>query len=145
MRWDAKERLCVPGSGKTTLLSILADSMTSMSASSRVFGSVSLDGQPREGLQRGLVAYVPQSDYLLPTLTVRESLWYSAHLRLQASLPPATIQVDNHPLSRSLTWMPYQHMCKRRRKDAELKPVLPSAVDWFYCSTNLLQNRSSLN
>jgi hypothetical protein len=34
-----------------------------------------------------LIAFVPQDDVLLPTLSVAETLWFSARLRLPASTP----------------------------------------------------------
>ena len=79
------------GCGKTTMLSILAGSVSSLSASSRVTGHITLDGEKRRGWASRLVAYVPQFDFLLPTLTVAETLRYSALLRLPASTPPADI------------------------------------------------------
>ena len=85
------------GSGKTTLLSILADSTAALSAASRVHGLVYLDSAPREQLPRGLVAYVPQSDYLLPTLTAREVLWYAARLRLPGDSSAVQVEVRLPP------------------------------------------------
>ena len=79
------------GCGKTTMLSILAGSVSSLSASSRVSGHITLDGEKRRGWASRLVAYVPQFDFLLPTLTVAETLRYSALLRLPASTAPADI------------------------------------------------------
>lgn len=73
------------GCGKTTMLSILAGSVSSLSASSRVRGHITLDGEKRRASR--LVAYVPQFDFLLPTLTVAETLRYSAQLRLPAVTP----------------------------------------------------------
>ena len=40
------------------------------------------------------VAFVPQDDTLLPTLTVAECLTYSALLRLPISLTPEQVQVS---------------------------------------------------
>jgi ABC-type multidrug transport system ATPase subunit len=78
------------GCGKTTLLGILAGSVGSLSRSSRVSGRVTLDGQPRQPWAARMVAYVPQFDFLLPTLTVAETLRYSAQLRL----PPRTRRAE---------------------------------------------------
>jgi len=75
------------GCGKTTMLSILAGSVSSLSASSKVRGHITLDGEKRRAWASRLVAYVPQFDFLLPTLTVAETLRYSAQLRLPAATP----------------------------------------------------------
>ena len=75
------------GCGKTTMLSILAGSVSSLSASSKVRGHITLDGEKRRAWASRLVAYVPQFDFLLPTLTVAETLRYSAQLRLPATTP----------------------------------------------------------
>jgi len=74
------------GSGKSTLLGVLAADTQTLSASAAVAGAVSWDGAPRPRWSRRAVAYVPQFDFLLPSLTVSETLRYSARLRL----PPAT-------------------------------------------------------
>ncbi|RKU42524.1 hypothetical protein DL546_004229 [Coniochaeta pulveracea] len=71
------------GSGKTTFLNTTSERMTT-STSTRIqtTGSVTFNGI--EGLARSGVraAYVMQTDVLIPTLTVRETLTYSARLRL---------------------------------------------------------------
>ena len=64
-----------------------------------MYGHVALDSVPREQLPRGLVAYVPQSDYLLPTLTVREVLWYSARLRLPGNSSAVQVEVRLLPFA----------------------------------------------
>ena len=79
------------GCGKTTMLSILAGSVSSLSASSKVRGHITLDGERRRAWASRLVAYVPQFDFLLPTLTVAETLRYSAQLRLPAATPAADL------------------------------------------------------
>ena len=68
--------------------------MSSLSRSSRVVGSITLDGQPRRSWASRLVAYVPQFDFLLPTLTVAETLRYSAQLRLPADATAREVQVS---------------------------------------------------
>ncbi|KAL8287852.1 hypothetical protein RB600_003672 [Gaeumannomyces tritici] len=78
------------GSGKTTMLNTLAERMSSPRLSysgSAVFRNVG-DGAaaPGGGIHSVRHAYVMQQDILLPTLTVRETLRYSADLRL----PPST-------------------------------------------------------
>ena len=67
--------------------------MSSLAGSSRVTGIITLDGQPRRAWAARLVAYVPQFDFLLPTLTVSETLRYSALLRLPRGTGAAEIQV----------------------------------------------------
>lgn len=71
------------GSGKTTLL----NTVSSRIASSRLSqsGSILFNSQPNIEAIRS--AYVTQTDILLPTLTARETLQYSADLRLP---PPST-------------------------------------------------------
>ncbi|TVY82267.1 putative ABC transporter ATP-binding protein/permease [Lachnellula suecica] len=74
------------GSGKTTMLNTMAERMTS----SRLdfAGRTTFNGM--EGVNTIRSAYVMQQDVLLPTLTVRETLQYSADLRL----PPPTTQEE---------------------------------------------------
>ncbi|XDG05288.1 hypothetical protein ABKA04_004903 [Annulohypoxylon sp. FPYF3050] len=74
------------GSGKTTLLNTIAERMFS-SRLSRT-GTARFNGQ--EGVHSIRHAYVMQQDILLPTLTVRETLRYSANLRL----PPPTTEEE---------------------------------------------------
>ena len=74
------------GSGKTTLLNTLAERVHSPRLCEG--GLVTFNDQPGVGCVRS--AYVMQQDVLLPTLTVRETLAYSADLRL----PPDTTAAD---------------------------------------------------
>ncbi|WCJ36870.1 ABC-2 type transporter family protein [Euphorbia peplus] len=69
------------GSGKSTLLDSLAGRL---SRNVVMTGEVLLNGKKRRG-DHG-VAYVTQEDVLLGTLTVRETVTYSAHLRFPTSL-----------------------------------------------------------
>jgi ABC-type multidrug transport system ATPase subunit len=71
------------GSGKTTLLNTLAERITSP----RLSESGSTTFNANAGVHNIRHAYVMQQDVLLPTLTVRETLQYSADLRLP---PPTT-------------------------------------------------------
>ncbi|KAE8444650.1 hypothetical protein EG329_014398 [Mollisiaceae sp. DMI_Dod_QoI] len=71
------------GSGKTTMLNSMAERMTSGRLSFR--GTITFNGM--HGVNSVRSAYVMQQDVLLPTLTVRETLQYSADLRLP---PPTT-------------------------------------------------------
>ena len=70
------------GSGKTTLLNTVSERVASARLTKS--GSITFNGAPGIGSVRH--AYVIQQDILLPTLTVRETLQYSAELRL----PPST-------------------------------------------------------
>ncbi|KAF4973571.1 hypothetical protein FZEAL_9290 [Fusarium zealandicum] len=70
------------GSGKTTLLNTVAERVTSSRLSQQ--GITTFNGEV--GVHSVRHAYVMQQDILLPTLTVRETLKYSADLRL----PPST-------------------------------------------------------
>ncbi|XP_065867290.1 ABC transporter G family member 15-like [Euphorbia lathyris] len=69
------------GSGKSTLLDSLAGRL---SRNVIMTGNVLLNGKKRKG-DSG-VAYVTQEDVLLGTLTVRETVTYSAHLRFPTSM-----------------------------------------------------------
>lgn len=71
------------GSGKTTLL----NTVSARTSSSRLqqSGSILFNLQP--GIHAVRSAYVTQTDVLVPTLTARETLQYSADLRLP---PPST-------------------------------------------------------
>ncbi|XP_064387241.1 broad substrate specificity ATP-binding cassette transporter ABCG2-like [Halichondria panicea] len=69
------------GSGKTTLLDILAD----RKSSSRVSGSVLVNGRLREDNFRFKTGYVVQDDIVTGSLTVKENFMFSAALRLPSS------------------------------------------------------------
>jgi ABC-type multidrug transport system ATPase subunit len=70
------------GSGKTSLLNQMSGRMkgSRLSASGRTLFNGSQDASSIRS------AYVVQTDFLLPTLTVRETLMYAAQLRLPPSL-----------------------------------------------------------
>ncbi|KAF8009229.1 hypothetical protein BT93_J0272 [Corymbia citriodora subsp. variegata] len=70
------------GSGKSTLLDSLAGRL---SRNVIMTGNVLLDGKKKR-LEYGVAAYVTQEDVLLGTLTVRETIKYSALLRLPTTL-----------------------------------------------------------
>ncbi|KAL0460945.1 UNVERIFIED_CONTAM: ABC transporter G family member 15 [Sesamum latifolium] len=76
------------GSGKSTLLDSLAGRL---SRNVVMTGNILLNGKKRR-LDYGVVAYVTQEDVLLGTLTVRETLTYSAHLRLPTSMTKEEIK-----------------------------------------------------
>lgn len=71
------------GSGKTTLLNTMSGRMSGGRISTR--GTSTFNGM--KGVDNVRSAYVMQQDILLPTLTVRETLQFSADLRLP---PPTT-------------------------------------------------------
>ncbi|KUI72004.1 hypothetical protein VM1G_07557 [Cytospora mali] len=71
------------GSGKTTLLNTISSRIASSRLSQS--GSILFNAQP--GTENIRSAYVMQTDILLSTLTARETLQYSADLRLP---PPST-------------------------------------------------------
>jgi ABC-type multidrug transport system ATPase subunit len=73
------------GSGKTTLLNVIAGRYKP--SQWRVSGSVRLrgaDGSVYAGQEADVIGYVTQEDFLLPYLTVRETLTYAALLRMGA-------------------------------------------------------------
>ncbi|OQR84563.1 ATP-binding Cassette (ABC) Superfamily [Achlya hypogyna] len=78
------------GSGKTTLLNALAGVAN---GTTTITGHMSLDGLPLPANYRRLAAYVHQDDTLLPTLTVRESMEYSAFLRLPSHMSVQAKQI----------------------------------------------------
>lgn len=76
------------GSGKSTLLDSLAGRLSSNVV---MTGNILLNGK-KKGLQYGGVAYVTQENVLLGTLTVRETVTYSAHLRLPPTLTKEEVE-----------------------------------------------------
>ncbi|KAJ3065020.1 hypothetical protein HDU98_011589 [Podochytrium sp. JEL0797] len=71
------------GAGKSTFLDILAGK----SKSGVVTGTILFDNVPvSPQVQRNLIGFVDQEDTLMPTLTVRETLLFSAQLRLPECL-----------------------------------------------------------
>jgi ABC-type multidrug transport system ATPase subunit len=79
------------GAGKSTLLEILAGVIPP----SRVSGEVLVNGQPINArCFRRLSGYVAQDEALFPLLTVKETLMYSARLRLPGSFHTAAAIVQ---------------------------------------------------
>lgn len=76
------------GSGKSTLLDSLAGRLSTKAV---MTGNILLNGK-KKNLQYGGVAYVTQEDVLLGTLTVRETVTYSAYLRLPSNLSKEEIE-----------------------------------------------------
>ncbi|URE06954.1 ABC-2 type transporter [Musa troglodytarum] len=71
------------GSGKSTLLDALAGRLATNAFLS---GAILINGRKTK-LSFGAAAYVTQDDNLIGTLTVRETIWYSARLRLPDKMP----------------------------------------------------------
>ncbi|KAG0559801.1 hypothetical protein KC19_10G129800 [Ceratodon purpureus] len=71
------------GSGKSTLLDTLAGRLAPNTV---LTGDMMLNGEKKATLSYGTAAYVTQEDVLIGTLTVRESIMYSANLRLPDSI-----------------------------------------------------------
>ncbi|KAF8424189.1 ABC transporter [Tirmania nivea] len=69
------------GSGKTSMLNVMAHRMSAGSFATS--GKITYNGN--SSIKTVRHAYVMQQDVLIPTLTVRETLLYSAQLRLPAS------------------------------------------------------------
>ncbi|EOY21583.1 White-brown complex protein 11 [Theobroma cacao] len=71
------------GSGKSTLLDALS---SRLAANAFLSGAILLNGRKTK-LSFGTAAYVTQDDNLIGTLTVRETISYSARLRLPDKMP----------------------------------------------------------
>eukprot|EP01018_Ginkgo_biloba_P035786 Gb_08228 [translate_table: standard] len=71
------------GSGKSTFLDSLAGRLSKNSVHT---GEILVNGRKRT-LSYGTVAYVTQEDTLIGTLTIQESIHYSAYLRLLDKMP----------------------------------------------------------
>ncbi|KXG48696.1 ABC-2 type transporter [Penicillium griseofulvum] len=78
------------GSGKTSLLNLMANRMSL--SRTNTSGTTTFNDDP--DIARIRSAYVMQEDVLIPTLTVRETLRYSADLRL----PPPTTPAERHAI-----------------------------------------------
>lgn len=79
------------GSGKTTLLNALMKRTVDLGRAD-VHGSVKLNGTPLPDWFPSIIGYVPQFDQLMPGLTCRELITFSANLRLPAGTSQATIE-----------------------------------------------------
>ena len=85
------------GAGKTTLLSLLAGDSGSMGAggsgNSFIGGEIILNGRKTDlKLVSKLSGFVYQDDVILPTMTVREAITMSAHLRLPEKTEDSVVQ-----------------------------------------------------
>ncbi|KAF8935246.1 hypothetical protein BGZ52_000404 [Haplosporangium bisporale] len=73
------------GSGKTTLLNTIAGRMNGPEVVTS--GSIKCNGdKAKKFWNDGSVGYLQQHDFLMPFLTVRETLTYAAHLRLPRTM-----------------------------------------------------------
>ena len=71
------------GAGKTTLLDVLAQRKTG----GHLEGNIVVNGNFKDRFYNRLVGYVEQTNVFLPTLTVKETLQYSAFMRLNPDVP----------------------------------------------------------
>ncbi|XP_048138753.1 ABC transporter G family member 15-like [Rhodamnia argentea] len=76
------------GSGKSTFLDSLAGRM---SADVKKRGNISLDGKKKGSINYKDLSYVTQENLFLGTLTVKETIAYTAHLRLSSEMTKAEI------------------------------------------------------
>ena len=68
------------GSGKTTLLNVIAGRYSSK--------QLSVGGEIRFGsMKKCIIGYVTQQDFLLPNLTVRETLLFAARMKISPKTP----------------------------------------------------------
>ncbi|KAF9958524.1 hypothetical protein BGZ65_001367 [Modicella reniformis] len=73
------------GCGKTTLLNMIAGRMKDPGVVTS--GSIRCNGEkPKKYWNDGSVGYLQQNDFLMPFLSVRETLHYAAHLRLPRTM-----------------------------------------------------------
>lgn len=78
------------GGGKTSLLGAIAGNALELGNNTILTGHVCVDGRARKQTD---VAFVPQADLLIPSLTVAECLKYSALLRLPKNTSGEDIQM----------------------------------------------------
>ena len=69
------------GCGKTTLLSVMSGAAHASLKSLNVTGKVTWNGKPVHSRHGASVAFVPQLDALIPTMTVREQLLFAGRLK----------------------------------------------------------------
>lgn len=80
----------VSGAGKTTLMDVLAGRKTG----GYIEGDIKISGYPkRQETFARIAGYCEQNDIHSPQVTVRESLYYSAWLRLSSEIDKETRQV----------------------------------------------------
>jgi ABC-type transport system involved in cytochrome bd biosynthesis fused ATPase/permease subunit len=71
------------GAGKSTLLDVLAGRKTG----GKIEGEILINGKLKDKFFPRVTGYVEQFNVFIPSLTVRETLEYSANMRLDGSLP----------------------------------------------------------
>jgi len=74
------------GAGKTTLLDLISGKVKYTS------GTLLVNGRPRQKGLKYISAYVEQSDFLISSLTVLETIEYAARLKLPSSISRAQIR-----------------------------------------------------
>lgn len=80
-------RMGSSGAGKTTLMDVLS----LRKASGEVTGDIRVNGHPQESNSfRRMTGYVEQFDTQSPQLTIRETVEFSAKMRLDESIPVET-------------------------------------------------------
>ncbi|KAF9564209.1 hypothetical protein EC968_004603 [Mortierella alpina] len=74
------------GSGKTTLLNVLADRVDKQQTA--ISGTIQINGEdPKIYRKTRQIGYLQQEDYLLPYITVRETLQTASDLRFPSMMP----------------------------------------------------------
>ncbi|KAG0210414.1 hypothetical protein BGX28_009323 [Mortierella sp. GBA30] len=82
------------GSGKTTLLNAIAGRLDKRQTS--ITGDIKINGEdPRNYRNTNHIGYLQQEDYLLPYITVRETLQFAADLRFSLTQAERTAIVDD--------------------------------------------------
>ncbi|WVZ94938.1 hypothetical protein U9M48_040764 [Paspalum notatum var. saurae] len=87
------------GSGKTTLLTALGGRHGGRALLS---GKITYNGQPFSGAVKRRTGFVTQHDVLYPHLTVAETLWYTALLRLPRALGAGEKRAQAEAVAREL-------------------------------------------
>lgn len=88
--------------GKTTLMDVLA----LRKSSGEITGEVCLNGHPQDPLSfRRCTGYVEQFDEQQPELTVRETVEFSAKLRLERTDPAVTPESTEAFVKQTLTML----------------------------------------
>lgn len=77
------------GSGKTTLLTALGGRLNANKHRGLLSGKITYNSQGFSGPVRRRMGFVPQEDVFYPHLTVRDTLFFNALLRLPSSLSPS--------------------------------------------------------
>lgn len=93
------------GSGKTTLLNTLAQR-----SSGKTSGKITVNGRERPlSVHRDISAFVEQEDTLIGSLTVKETLGYSAKLSLPGDITSSELQHRVHHLVKSFGLQDQSH------------------------------------